>query len=197
MEQKKVDRRIAKTKKAIYRAFAELLSEKNINDITIKDIADKADINRKTFYNYYNGIYDLTGEIENSIIDSFEQVLRNTNINELLHNPYSMFEALTRIINSNLDFYQHLISIESNSNLVSKLFKSLKTRAKEVISQYTLLDDATLDIVLDFVVSGMFTVFQHWFNSSREHSIDDLAKIGATLSFNGINGLLQDFEKTK
>ena len=197
MEQKKVDRRIAKTKKAIYRAFAELLSEKNINDITIKDIADKADINRKTFYNYYNGIYDLTGEIENSIIDSFEQVLRNTNINELLHNPYSMFEALTRIINSNLDFYQHLISIESNSNLVSKLFKSLKTRAKEVISQYTLLDDATLDIVLDFVVSGMFTVFQHWFNSSREHSIDDLAKIVATLSFNGINGLLQNFEKTK
>ena len=197
MEQKKVDRRIAKTKKAIYRAFAELLSEKNINDITIKDIADKADINRKTFYNYYNGIYDLTGEIENSIIDSFEQVLRNTNINELLHNPYSMFEALTRIINSNLDFYQHLISIESNSNLVSKLFKSLKTRAKEVIPQYTLLDDATLDIVLDFVVSGMFTVFQHWFNSSREHSIDDLAKIVATLSFNGINGLLQDFEKTK
>ena len=197
MEQKKVDRRIAKTKKAIYRAFAELLSEKNINDITIKDIADKADINRKTFYNYYNGIYDLTGEIENSIIDSFEQVLRNTNINELLHNPCSMFEALTRIINSNLDFYQHLISIESNSNLVSKLFKSLKTRAKEVISQYTLLDDATLDIVLDFVVSGMFTVFQHWFNSSREHSIDDLAKIVATLSFNGINGLLQDFEKTK
>ena len=197
MEQKKVDRRIAKTKKAIYRAFAELLSEKNINDITIKDIADKADINRKTFYNYYNGIYDLTGEIENSIIDSFEQVLRNTNINELLHNPYSMFEALTRIINSNLDFYQHLISIESNSNLVSKLFKSLKTRAKEVISQYTLLDDATLNIVLDFVVSGMFTVFQHWFNSSREHSIDDLAKIVATLSFNGINGLLQDFEKTK
>ncbi len=192
-----MDRRIAKTKKAIYRAFAELLSEKNINDITIKDIADKADINRKTFYNYYNGIYDLTGEIENSIIDSFEQVLRNTNINELLHNPYSMFEALTRIINSNLDFYQHLISIESNSNLVSKLFKSLKTRAKEVISQYTLLDDATLDIVLDFVVSGMFTVFQHWFNSSREHSIDDLAKIVATLSFNGINGLLQDFEKTK
>ena len=197
MEQKKVDRRIAKTKKAIYRAFAELLSEKNINDITIKDIADKADINRKTFYNYYNGIYDLTGEIENSIIDSFEQVLRNTNINELLHNPYSMFEALTRIINSNLDFYQHLISIESNSNLVSKLFKSLKTRAKEVISQYTLLDDATLDIVLDFVVSGMFTVFQHWFNSSREHYIDDLAKIVATLSLNGINGLLQDFEKTK
>ena len=84
MEEKKVDRRIAKTKKAIYRAFAQLLSEKNINDITIKDIADRADINRKTFYNYYDGIYELTGEIENKIIDSFEKVIREHNVNELL-----------------------------------------------------------------------------------------------------------------
>lgn len=194
MEVKKVDRRIAKTKKAIYRAFAQLLSEKNINDITIKDIADRADINRKTFYNYYDGIYELTSEIENKIIDSFEKVIREHNVNELLHNPNKMFDELVKIINSDFDFYQHLISVESNSNLVSKLFISLKSRAKEVISEYSVLDEATLDIVLDFVISGMFTVFQRWFNSSKEHSLDDMAKIVATLSYNGINGLLKDYE---
>ncbi len=194
MEEKKVDRRIAKTKKAIYRAFAQLLSEKNINDITIKDIADRADINRKTFYNYYDGIYELTDEIENKIIDSFEKVIREHNVSELLHNPNKMFDELVKIIDSDLDFYQHLISLESNSNLVSKLFISLKSRAKEVISEYSVLNDATLDIVLDFVVSGMFTVFQRWFNSSKEHSLDDMAKIVATLSYNGINGLLKDYE---
>lgn len=194
MEEKKVDRRIAKTKKAIYRAFAQLLSEKNINDITIKDIADRADINRKTFYNYYDGIYELTDEIENKIIDSFEKVIREHNVSELLHNPNKMFDELVKIIDSDLDFYQHLISLESNSNLVSKLFISLKSRAKEVISEYSILNEATLDIVLDFVVSGMFTVFQRWFNSSKEHSLDDMAKIVATLSYNGINGLLKDYE---
>ena len=194
MEEKKVDRRIAKTKKAIYRAFAQLLSEKNINDITIKDIADRADINRKTFYNYYDGIYELTSEIENKIIDSFEKVIREHNVNELLHNPNKMFDELVKIIDSDFDFYQHLISVESNSNLVSKLFISLKSRAKEVISEYSVLDEATLDIVLDFVISGMFTVFQRWFNSSKEHSLDDMAKIVATLSYNGINGLLKDYE---
>lgn len=194
MEEKKVDRRIAKTKKAIYRAFAQLLSEKNINDITIKDIADRADINRKTFYNYYDGIYELTDEIENKTIDSFEKVIREHNVNELLHNPNKMFDELVKIINSDFDFYQHLISVESNSNLVSKLIISLKSRAKEVISEYSVLDEATLDIVLDFVVSGMFTVFQRWFNSSKEHSLDEMAKIVATLSYNGINGLLKDYE---
>lgn len=194
MEDKKVDRRIAKTKKAIYRAFAELLSEKNVNDITIKDIADRADINRKTFYNYYDGIYDLIGEIENTIIDNFEKVIRKHNVNDILRNPNLMYEELTSIINSDPDFYQHLISIESNSNLVKKLVLSLKTRAKEVISEYTVLDESTLDIVLDFVVSGMFTVFQHWFNSSKERPLDDLARIVANLSYNGINGIVKDFE---
>lgn len=194
MEDKKVDRRIAKTKKAIYRAFAELLSEKNVNDITIKDIADKADINRKTFYNYYDGIYELIGEIENTIIDNFEKVIRKHNVNDILHNPNLMYEELTSIINSDPDFYQHLISIESNSNLVKKLVLSLKTRAKEVIFEYTVLDESTLDIVLDFVVSGMFTVFQHWFNSSKERPLDDLARIVANLSYNGINGIVKDFE---
>jgi len=54
---KKIDRRVVKTKKAIHNAFAKLLTEKELNDITISDIAELADINRKTFYNYYAGIY--------------------------------------------------------------------------------------------------------------------------------------------
>lgn len=42
---KKIDRRVLKTKRAIYNAFVELLSEKEINHITITDISKKADIN--------------------------------------------------------------------------------------------------------------------------------------------------------
>ena len=57
MEEKKLDRRTAKTKKAIAIALAKLLSEKEINKITITDIAKEADINRKTFYNYYSSVY--------------------------------------------------------------------------------------------------------------------------------------------
>ena len=49
MEQKKknVDRRVLKTKRAIRNAFAKLMTEKEIKDITIMAIAAKADRNRK------------------------------------------------------------------------------------------------------------------------------------------------------
>ena len=48
-----MDRRIARTRKSIKRAFAYLLSQKDLNEITITDIANAADVNRKTFYTYF------------------------------------------------------------------------------------------------------------------------------------------------
>lgn len=46
----KTDKRVIKTKHAIYKAFVELLNEKDINQITITDVAKKANINRKLLF---------------------------------------------------------------------------------------------------------------------------------------------------
>ena len=59
MEEKKVDKRTLKTRKAIINALAELLSEKELRKITVQEIADGADVNRVTFYKHYLDIYDL------------------------------------------------------------------------------------------------------------------------------------------
>ena len=45
----KRDRRVSKTKKAIYQAFLQLLNDKGYDATTVKDINDLADIGRTTF----------------------------------------------------------------------------------------------------------------------------------------------------
>ena len=48
------DRRFYKIKKDIRAAFVRLVLEKDhFTDISITEVSDLADINRKTFYNYY------------------------------------------------------------------------------------------------------------------------------------------------
>ena len=47
------------TKKAIAFALKDLLSEKPLDKITIDDIAEKAEINRQTFYYHFQDIVDL------------------------------------------------------------------------------------------------------------------------------------------
>ena len=44
-KEKKPDRRVLKTKKAIRNALAQLLAEKELEEITVKEVADTADIN--------------------------------------------------------------------------------------------------------------------------------------------------------
>lgn len=52
-------RRPTGAKKAINDAFFELIDTKNIDQITIQEICDKAFVNRQTFYYHYTGIADL------------------------------------------------------------------------------------------------------------------------------------------
>ncbi|MBQ6456167.1 MAG: TetR family transcriptional regulator [Mogibacterium sp.] len=59
MEEKKTDRRTAKTQKAITNAFTALLAKKELDKITVREIAEIADINRATFYKHYLDVYDL------------------------------------------------------------------------------------------------------------------------------------------
>ncbi|MBE5965816.1 MAG: TetR family transcriptional regulator [Lachnospiraceae bacterium] len=188
----KTDRRIIKTKKAIRNAFAELLSKMDIDEITITDIAETADINRKTFYNHYTGIYQLIDEIENEIISAFDDALRGVDFKNIRNNPYEIFKKLTTIINSDLDFYSHLMKTDFNTRLVSKIIQTLKLHVKKSFSDQITIDEKTLDLIIDYAASGMITVYQNWFNSGRTQSIEEISQSIRVMTFSGIYGILDE-----
>lgn len=64
VEEKKVDRRVRKTKRQLRQALTQLLQQKPIKDITVREIADLVDINRGTFYLHYKDVYDMLEQIE-------------------------------------------------------------------------------------------------------------------------------------
>lgn len=52
-----------RTKQVIRQAFIELLNERPLDKISVKDIAERSTVNRNTFYYYYADIYALVEEI--------------------------------------------------------------------------------------------------------------------------------------
>ena len=189
-ETSRTDPRTRKTKRAIRNAFAKLLSEKELNDITVRDVAELAEINRKTFYRYYAGIYQVVDEIENEIVRSYEQILGEIDFRKDIENPYRIFERLTATINTDLDFYGYLLSMQGNVSLVSKISGMLKSKTMETLLLHVPMDAQKADIMLDYVISGMVAVYQRWFNAGRRESIELLSETLSALAFSGISGVM-------
>ncbi len=47
------------TKEALARTLKDLMKEKKLDDITVKELVERCGVNRKTFYYHFHGIYDL------------------------------------------------------------------------------------------------------------------------------------------
>ena len=73
---KKEYRCVTRTKKMIRAAFVELLGEKkNMENITVSELAKRADIAKSTFYNHYDDVYAVAEEFENELIGELSAVL--------------------------------------------------------------------------------------------------------------------------
>ena len=105
------DRRTKYTKSVIRQALFDLLKEKPLNKITVTDICKMADINRSTFYSYYEDVYALLTQIQNELFENIVLTLANDNwFNDILH-----------LIDQNRDLCQVLIGPHGDSSFIRQL----------------------------------------------------------------------------
>ena len=186
---RKSDLRVMKTKRAIHTAFAELLTEKNMDDITVTDIASRAMINRKTFYNNYRGVYELVDELENEVIRTFETAMQGI---DFIEHPYAVFVKLTEIINSDMDFYGALLRSSRNAGLAHKIRLTLQQKAQDMFASRIELPPERLAVMMNYAISGMVAVYQSWFNSERRQSIEEVSDIVSRMCLAGLRAAAAD-----
>lgn len=188
---KKVDRRVIKTKRAICNALLELMSQKDLNEITIKEIADTADINRKTFYNYYSGVHQVIDEIENEMVTHLEKNLVEIDLKQVIDNPYQFFHRITASVTENMDQFSLMLRGYSNSSLITKTTIAMKEKVQLSLLAKVPVDIDTLDILMEYTYSGMLAVYRNWFNSDRRKPIEEISEMLSLLATAGVNAYLE------
>ena len=68
-----MDLRIQKTRQNIFQAFIELREKYPLEKITVKELTERAQISKQTFYLHYRDMYDLSERIEQSMIQETEK----------------------------------------------------------------------------------------------------------------------------
>ena len=187
---KKEDRRIGKTLKSIREAIIDLIEEKDIPQITVKELAERANINRKTFYMHYSSIEDILDKIENEIIEKFLSVLNKYDFFQEKFDQYAFFNSLNDVINEDFDFYKKLISANSYNFLLIKVKKILKDTIIERFDKKLNTNKEVLNLYAEFAASGVMSMYIEWFNMDSSLSLEDLAKAASKISFTGINSVI-------
>ena len=71
------DLRVQRTINNIYQAFEDLICEKDYSKITVTELARRAQINKKTFYRYYETLDDLLVELQARYADEYLQQIKD------------------------------------------------------------------------------------------------------------------------
>ena len=185
-----MDKRVMKTKRAIHSAMTRLLSVKPIEEITVTELSNAAEINRKTFYSYYNSVYMVAEEMEDEIVERFEDTLRKIDFETLLQDPQTTFNTLARIIASDLDFYETILTNRNQVYFLQKIITSLKERIMALYFDRNSKDFELQEYMLEYIISGLVSVYQKWFKSGRKTDIEELSKYISMLAVNGVKSIL-------
>lgn len=185
----KPDRRILKTKRAIYEALVELMQKKKLNSITVTELAAAANINRKTFYTYYSTVNDVLDEVINELISSLKDLMYTMSEDYNMLSPQTLFAFLNTIM-SDVDIVRALFTSDNGNMLLNKLQKALQeTLLKELIDNDIKMNipPEQYPLISSFVAGGMIYVYYEWITNPNGTSLDEMARTLTTLIISGVH----------
>ena len=194
---RKMDIRVIKTKKAIRESVLQLLSEKTIDEISITELAQVAQINRKTFYNYYQNPHQILDELENELAEEFVAAVNASDWPDWYDGEnfdfHKIFSCITKSVQENKETYRYLLKIKKTSDIMIKIENRLKVEAIEYFSKYLNIGEDFIVMIMEYVISGMFAVYRKWFNDGQLVPAEEVSKKIGVMSIAGVNALLDAY----
>ncbi len=183
--QKPLDRRVKRTRQAIKISFLALAKDKPVDQITVKEVMGRADVNRATFYAHFSNISDLVSALEEDVADA---VIRSAERSVARSaDPAEVADAIFSAIISDTQIYEWLVSPNSTGRAKKLICEYARTHCVVNWTQGSKLDRDEADCLFDFLFEGCFGILNRWSVGSSDvesqkaketlHSL-----IGATLT---------------
>lgn len=173
-----IDKRVIKTKNAIFEAFKQLVQEKDMSDITISELTQRANITRSTFYMYYNTVGDVRTDIENTIIARIDRIMSEADIRNSIRNPYPLLSMLADEILKQDQNNRYILSSSTSGQLMDKINDRIVEAYMHWFKEH---EGSTSDIgrakyIVAFAAAGMTECFKIWFNHKSSLTLEELCK---------------------
>ena len=172
-----MDLRITKTMRSIHNAFYTLCESKPLVQISVKEVVIEAEINKTTFYRYYENLEQLIDVLEtqeiNRILDSFQ------NYPLFFESPGSFFDQiLDSFVNS--ERIRVFIDKDRTSIFTSKICHCMFNKICDC--EPTIREKESSQYILNFFLYGILDSYLICFrNSVGDIKVEDCYKLNKIL----------------
>ncbi|RVU54022.1 TetR/AcrR family transcriptional regulator [Anaerosphaera multitolerans] len=152
------------TKETIQSVFIEMLNERPLSKITIKEIAERSEINRNTFYYHYEDIYELLSEIFQKEIETFINEYNDTLSWEdsfisasrfALENKKAIYHIYNSMQREELRDYIYNVAGEVMGKYVERVNRNIGASKEDEIMVKEFYQCALTEMVLRWISTGM------------------------------------------
>ena len=137
--EEQIDLRIRRTHKFLQEAMIELITEKGFESITVGDIAERAMINRATFYRHYQDKYDLVAKIfeetANQLVENMRPIRKDTRQNAI-ENPPEIWIQLFEHVAEHARLYRAMLGKNGSSWFAARMREHIIKLMLETARQY-------------------------------------------------------------
>lgn len=177
-----MDRRQKKTRDAIFSAFAELLSQKHYNQISVQEIIDAANVGRTTFYAHFETkdylLKSLCEELFGHIIDTAMGLPHGHYHYSCGNKTDSVFLHLVRHLQENDRNILELLSSENNEIFMKYFKTNLRTLIVTQYAEKGLLKSATLpeDSLVNHIASSFVETIDWWVSRGMKETPETITE---------------------
>lgn len=177
---KREDRRIMMTKRMLKGALIEMLREKDIYHISIRELCENADVNRTTFYKYYGSQFDLFADMENDFLEFLYKTIKSNEAD-----PEKIIASACKYLEENIEFARLIVNNNVDPAFAHKLF-SMDAIKESALARFSVSkSEAELEYIYNYLAYGAFRMVCVWLNKEERESPEAIAKLINQMLLNG------------
>lgn len=178
------DLRVQRTINNIYQAFEDLICEKDYSKITVTELSRRAQINKKTFYRYYETLDDLLAELQARYADEYLQQIKDFQYPQDLEKSVKTFFLFSAAQGK---AYDRITTSVSYSGIRREMIDNVMSKSWGRSVQFNQLKDYEKRILLNYVTQTGLTIYQSWTTNGRVQPIEEVISAAQKLMRGGVD----------
>ncbi|MDD3336633.1 MAG: TetR/AcrR family transcriptional regulator [Eubacteriales bacterium] len=190
MKQGVTDHRVKVTQAMIRKAFTELLREKPIQSISIKELCERAGINRGTFYAHYQDIYELKQTFEDELYSELQKNLSPLMDPNSQTSQMEICEWVFGWLKENRDICSVILSRYENNHFLMEMLQIGRLVCREsYVNQGKKCSTEQIERFYSFVSGGFIALMRDWLEEGMETPVKEMAHTAVQLMMHGADAL--------